>query len=54
MGLQTCGLNRNHAQKELQPHGTVEFPCAAYASRHTDVPWPCPPAIPRPIPLGGN
>lgn len=38
MGLQTCGLNRNHAQKELQPHGTVEFPCAAYASRHTDAP----------------
>ncbi len=38
MGLQTCGLNRNHAQKELQPHGTVEFPCAAYTSRHTDAP----------------
>ena len=38
MGLQTCGLNRNHAQKELQPHRTVEFPCAAYASRHTDAP----------------
>lgn len=38
MGLQTCGLNRNHAQKELQPHGAVEFPCAAYASRHTDAP----------------
>lgn len=38
MALQTCGLNRNHAQKELQPHGTIEFPCAAYASRHTDAP----------------
>ena len=38
MGLQTCGLNRSNAQKELQPHGTIEFPCAAYASRHTDAP----------------
>ena len=38
MGLQTCGLNRSHTQKELQPHGTIEFPCAAYASRHTDAP----------------
>lgn len=38
MGLQTCGLNRRHTQKELQPHGTIEFPCAAYASRHTDAP----------------
>lgn len=38
MGLQLCGLNRDHTQKELQPHGTIEFPCAAYASRHTDAP----------------
>lgn len=38
MGLQICGLNRSHTQKELQPHGTIEFPCAAYASRHTDAP----------------
>lgn len=38
MGLQTCGLNRSHTQKELQPHGTIEFPCAAYTSRHTDAP----------------
>lgn len=38
MGLQICGLNRSNTQKELQPHGTVEFPCAAYASRHTDAP----------------
>ena len=22
----------------MQPHGTVEFPCAAYTSRHTDAP----------------
>ena len=30
MGLQTCGLNLNNAQKELYPHGTPGFPCAAY------------------------
>lgn len=34
MGLQTCGLNMNDRQKELQPHGTISFPCAAYESRH--------------------
>ena len=38
MALQECGLNLNHAQKELQPHGTVAFPCAGYASRHTTTP----------------
>lgn len=38
MGLQICGLNRSSTQKELQPHGTIEFPCAAYASCHTDAP----------------
>lgn len=38
MGLQMCGLNRSNAQKELQPHGTIGFPCAAYASRHSDAP----------------
>ena len=38
MGLQVCALNRNNMQKELQPYGTIEFPCAAYASRHTDAP----------------
>jgi len=44
MGLQKCGLNINHSKKELQPHGTLEFPCAGYASTHTDtlvdiIPW---------------
>lgn len=34
MGLQKCGLNMNDRQKELQPHGTIAFPCAAYESRH--------------------
>ena len=38
MGLQECGLNINHSQKELQPHGTLEFPCAGYASAHTNTP----------------
>lgn len=44
MALQECGLNLNRASKELQPHGSLEFPCAGYSSRHTDrqediVPW---------------
>ncbi len=44
MPLQECGLNLNHSQKELQPHGTSEFPCAGYMSKHTDrpediIPW---------------
>ena len=44
MGLQKCGLNLNHSQRELQPHGTAEFPCAGYESRHTAspediIPW---------------
>ena len=38
MGLQHCGLNRSNTRKELQPHGTIDFPCAAYASRHSDAP----------------
>ena len=38
MALQKCGLNLNHAQKELQPHGTPSFPCAGYASTHTNAP----------------
>lgn len=44
MGLQTCGLNLNQAYRELQPHGTPEFPCAGYRGRYTDrledvIPW---------------
>lgn len=38
MSLQICGLNRSNTRKELQPHGTAEFPCAAYASHHSDAP----------------
>lgn len=44
MGLQRCGLNISSNQKELQPHGTLEFPCAAYESNHENkeadaIPW---------------
>ncbi len=38
------GFLLNRASKELKPHGTTEFPCAVYASRHTEksknvIPW---------------
>ena len=36
MALQKCGLNRNSKNKELQPHGSLEFPCAVYESVHTN------------------
>lgn len=44
MALQECGLNLNRVSKELQPHGSFEFPCAGYASHHTEktedtIPW---------------
>lgn len=44
MALQKCGLNINSKNKELQPHGSLEFPCAGYESTHTDsisdfIPW---------------
>lgn len=44
MALQKCGLNLNNVSKELQPHGSLEFPCAGYASHHTEreediIPW---------------
>lgn len=44
MALQECGLNLNKASKELQPHGSLEFPCAGYSSRYGDrredsIPW---------------
>lgn len=44
MALQECGLNLNKGSKELQPHGSLEFPCAGYSSCHTDrqedvIPW---------------
>ena len=44
MALQECGLNLNRVSKELQPHGSFEFPCAGYASQHKKktedtIPW---------------
>ncbi len=44
MALQECKLNLNRSAKELQPHGSIEFPCAGYAARYTDqpgdaIPW---------------
>lgn len=44
MALQECGLNLNRVSKELQPHGSLEFPCAGYSSYHMDrqediIPW---------------
>ncbi len=38
MSLHKCGLNVDHSQKELKPHGTLEFPCAGYASTYSDAP----------------
>lgn len=44
MALQDCGLHMNRAYKELQAHGSPEFPCAGYASAYSDrpgedIPW---------------
>ena len=44
MALQECSLNLNSLSKELQPHGTIAFPCAGYESHHTsrkedEIPW---------------
>ncbi len=44
MALQKCGLNLNKVSKELQPHGSLEFPCAGYSSYYSDrpediIPW---------------
>lgn len=38
MGLQNCGLNIDAARRELNPHGTSEFPCAGYLCRLSDLP----------------
>ena len=44
MALQRCGLNLDKNKLELQPHGTLDFPCAGYYSQHADspddtIPW---------------
>ena len=44
MGLKECGLNLSRDNKELKPHGTIDFPCAGYSSSYRDseddiIPW---------------
>lgn len=44
MILKECGLNVNREQRELNPHGTAAFPCAAYLEMfegdcEDGVPW---------------
>lgn len=44
MGVQKCVLNLNSSGKELNLHGTFEFPCAGYCEQFTDkqentIPW---------------
>lgn len=44
MALQQCGLHMNRSYKELQAHGSPEFPCACYEQHYTDrpeddIPW---------------
>ena len=44
MAVQSGGLILGRGAQELQPHGSLEFPCAAYSSHHTErpqdtIPW---------------
>lgn len=44
MALQECILNLDQKLKELNPHGTLDFPCAGYSSYYTNreenaIPW---------------
>ena len=44
MALQECTLHQNQRLRELNPHGTLAFPCAGYSSVYTDseenaIPW---------------
>ena len=44
MGIQICELNLDKDNRELHPHGTLDFPCAAYLAPYTDsedsaIPW---------------
>jgi AraC-like DNA-binding protein len=36
MALQKCSLNLSRNRLELQPHGTLDFPCSGYSSEHTE------------------
>lgn len=44
MGLQVCSLNLDDEKKQLYPHGTAGFPCAAYQRLYMNrpeyvIPW---------------
>ncbi len=44
MIFQKCDLNLNRDRRELQPHGTPDFPCAAFSLEYTgsvknEIPW---------------
>ena len=45
MGLKECGLNLSRDNKELKPHGTIDFPCAGYSSSYRDSEDPITPEI---------
>lgn len=38
MTVKACVFDINSARRELQPHGTPEFPCAVYETRYTNAP----------------
>lgn len=38
MTVKECVFDVNSARRELQPHGTPEFPCAVYETRYTNAP----------------
>ena len=42
MGLKVCGINPDlnitPQRRELQPHGTLDFPCAGYAECYSPTP----------------
>lgn len=44
MPIETCGLNLSLDRRELKPHGTPDFPCAAYYGTYKNgvedaIPW---------------
>lgn len=44
MAIDNCVLNLDKDNRELYPHGTIDFPCAAYRMTYTDneeyaIPW---------------
>lgn len=41
MPLQQCGVNLNFDKRQLQPHGSLDFPCAGYFTVITPDPTDC-------------